>query len=67
VDVLRRDAVSSICFWWTRCGALSQALLLGVAGEADDLHEVARAGWTVSRMLAVVMNITFERSKVTPR
>jgi hypothetical protein len=39
-----------------------ELLLLGVAGEPDDLHAVEKAGWMVSVRLAVAMNSTFDRS-----
>ena len=41
--------------------------VLGVAGQVDDLHAVAQRARDVSSTLAVVMNMTFERSNGTPR
>jgi len=42
-------------------------LRLGVAVEADDLHAVEQRAGMVSITLAVVMNITWERSRSTSR
>ena len=42
-------------------------LVLGVAGEADHSMRSRKAAWMVSVRFAVQMNITFERSKGTPR
>ena len=44
-----------------------QLLLLGVAGEADQLHAVQQRTRDLSSMLAVAMNTTRDRSNGTPR
>ena len=66
IQLLRQPVALDLARHEVALGDL-ELLLLGVARELDDLHAVAQRAGIVSSVLAVVMNMTFDRSNGTSR